>query len=379
MVSVKFTDVSADDYFYDAVTWAVQNGITNGTDSTHFSPYDTCTSNHILTFLYRVKGEPGKTYSGAWYDDAVNWAEKQGMLDNTGIWDTSSNCARKNVVYFLWKADSLSNQQETYQSVTEQPLSGGGNAEADSYVTYNLNEINEYAPPANTLVLNGDRGKVLLYLADINESYMNSRNNVVYTFCTLDEQSSQYRQIKIYIDDKLSDWENSAEIEVFYINFEGSRTSYRYGHPFFTCTLSTCENDATKLIGEFSTTVRMAQSAGGYPDLTLSCTFHIDTSEGIHLEAARVYGLMKDGNANSYAGGSGSSDYDDDDSDSGSSSSGRRVHVCGICGSDDGECKKCNGRGWVKNPYYGYDLNAPATIECVHCNHSGRCPNYFVY
>ena len=49
----SFTDVKPDDYFADSVAWAVANGITKGTDPGKFSPYDTCTREQVVTFLYR--------------------------------------------------------------------------------------------------------------------------------------------------------------------------------------------------------------------------------------------------------------------------------------------------------------------------------------
>ena len=54
--SISFEDVFTDDYFYDAVAWAVKSGITNGCDSTHFCPFDTCTRAQAVTFLYRYMG-----------------------------------------------------------------------------------------------------------------------------------------------------------------------------------------------------------------------------------------------------------------------------------------------------------------------------------
>ena len=53
--TMPFTDVPADSYYYDAVLWAVENGITKGTSSTTFSPDDTCTRAQIVTFLWRCK------------------------------------------------------------------------------------------------------------------------------------------------------------------------------------------------------------------------------------------------------------------------------------------------------------------------------------
>ena len=48
-----FTDVAAGAYYFDAVAWAVENGITNGTSAAAFSPYNTCTRAQIVTFIYR--------------------------------------------------------------------------------------------------------------------------------------------------------------------------------------------------------------------------------------------------------------------------------------------------------------------------------------
>lgn len=49
-----FADVPADSFYYEAVKWAVEKGITNGTDATHFDPDATCTRAQIVTFLYRL-------------------------------------------------------------------------------------------------------------------------------------------------------------------------------------------------------------------------------------------------------------------------------------------------------------------------------------
>jgi len=49
-----FADVPADSFYYEAVKWAVEKGITNGTDAMHFSPNEPCTRAQIVTFLYRL-------------------------------------------------------------------------------------------------------------------------------------------------------------------------------------------------------------------------------------------------------------------------------------------------------------------------------------
>ena len=51
-----FSDVSSGDWYYDAVTWAVQNDITTGTSASSFSPGDTCNAAQIITFLWRAAG-----------------------------------------------------------------------------------------------------------------------------------------------------------------------------------------------------------------------------------------------------------------------------------------------------------------------------------
>ncbi len=109
-----FTDVAEGDYFYDAVLWAVRNGVTRGTTATTFSPYDTCTRGQFVTFLWRASGEPEPTITenpftdvtaDAYYSKAVLWAyEKgitQGMTETTFAPDAPVN--RGQAVTFLWR------------------------------------------------------------------------------------------------------------------------------------------------------------------------------------------------------------------------------------------------------------------------------------
>ena len=100
-----FTDVRETDYFYKPVLWAISNGITEGTSDTAFSPNATCTYAHTLTFLWRSLGKPGETGSGAnWYDDARNWAKKAGCLEQTPANDfINYDCPRRDVVTFLYR------------------------------------------------------------------------------------------------------------------------------------------------------------------------------------------------------------------------------------------------------------------------------------
>lgn len=90
--SIRFTDVFKTDYFYDAVLWAVENGITTGTSRTRFSPYATCTRAQAVTFLWRSSGSPAPKNGrmpfadvspSAYYYDAVLWALEEGITIGT--------------------------------------------------------------------------------------------------------------------------------------------------------------------------------------------------------------------------------------------------------------------------------------------------------
>lgn len=89
---VSFIDVPANAYYYDAVAWAVENSITNGTSATTFSPEETCTRAQTVTFLWRAAGSPAPRSSvnpftdvqpGAYYYEAVLWAVENGITNGT--------------------------------------------------------------------------------------------------------------------------------------------------------------------------------------------------------------------------------------------------------------------------------------------------------
>ncbi len=95
-----FVDVKSSDYFFKAVLWAVEKGITNGTDETHFSPKKTCSTAHIITFLYRTLG----IGADGWYKEAGAWAKGAGLLDGLTL-EVSPKviCPRADVVLFLYR------------------------------------------------------------------------------------------------------------------------------------------------------------------------------------------------------------------------------------------------------------------------------------
>ena len=110
-----FVDVPQDAYYYKAVLWAVENGITNGVDKTHFDPAATCTRAHIVTFLFRAeKGEAGSDNpfvdvpADQWYTEAVLWAAANGVTN--GVDDTHfapmTDCTRAQIVTLLYRAEA---------------------------------------------------------------------------------------------------------------------------------------------------------------------------------------------------------------------------------------------------------------------------------
>lgn len=107
-----FTDVYYGDYFYQAVLWAVENGITMGTSATTFSPDATVTRAQVVTFLWRANGQPAAWNSGftdvsadAYYAKAVAWAVQNGITTGTGfgVFSPDAACTRAQIVTFLYR------------------------------------------------------------------------------------------------------------------------------------------------------------------------------------------------------------------------------------------------------------------------------------
>ncbi len=111
-----FVDVATGSYYEDAVDWAVENGITKGTDDTHFSPDGICTRAQAVTFLWRAAGSPEPETRampftdvpvGSYYYDAVLWAVENGITKGTSDTTFSPNmtCSRAQIVAFLWRSE----------------------------------------------------------------------------------------------------------------------------------------------------------------------------------------------------------------------------------------------------------------------------------
>ena len=111
-----FVDVATGSYYEDAVDWAVENGITQGTDDTHFSPDGICTRAQAVTFLWRAAGSPEPETrampftdvpAGSYYYDAVLWAVENGITKGTSdtTFSPDATCSRAQIVTFLWRSE----------------------------------------------------------------------------------------------------------------------------------------------------------------------------------------------------------------------------------------------------------------------------------
>ena len=135
-----FTDVHAEDYYYDAVLWAAQEGVTGGTSDTLFAPNAGCTRAQAVTFLWRAAGSPEPKSAvlpftdvpaDAYYAKAVAWAVENGVAK--GVSETAfapdAACTRAQIVTFLWRAQ-------------QSPASGGENPFTDvSAAAYYYNAV----------------------------------------------------------------------------------------------------------------------------------------------------------------------------------------------------------------------------------------------
>ena len=110
-----FVDVPAGSFYYDAVLWAVEKGVTTGTSATTFEPDGSCTRAQAVTFLWRVAGCPAPksaampftdVKAGSFYYDAVLWAVENGITKGTSetTFEPEADCTRAQIVTLIWRA-----------------------------------------------------------------------------------------------------------------------------------------------------------------------------------------------------------------------------------------------------------------------------------
>lgn len=110
-----FSDLSPNAYYYKAVLWAVENGITQGTSTDTFSPDATVTRGQTVTFLHRAAGSPAAgndsfndVSANAYYAKAVAWANENGITSGTGSnkFSPNADCTRGQIVTLLYRTDN---------------------------------------------------------------------------------------------------------------------------------------------------------------------------------------------------------------------------------------------------------------------------------
>lgn len=111
---ISFTDVPTDKYYYEAVKWAVANGITEGIGNGLFDPESACTRAHVVTFIWRAAGKPTPVKNitfpdvkqGQFYYTPVQWAAENNITNGSdgGLFDHNGTCTRNQVMTFMYRA-----------------------------------------------------------------------------------------------------------------------------------------------------------------------------------------------------------------------------------------------------------------------------------
>lgn len=138
LTELSFKDVKKGEYFYDAVCWGVENGIVNGQTQNEFAPMQIMTRGQFITFLYRTVGKPETTIENPfsdisekdYYYDAVLWAVENNITNGTSeeTFSPNAECMREAVVTFLYRAfyveedtEDDTEQEEEFQFTIEDP------------------------------------------------------------------------------------------------------------------------------------------------------------------------------------------------------------------------------------------------------------------
>lgn len=129
-----YTDVTnRTAYYYDAVNWATQTGVTTGIGNDQFAPDGSCTRAQLVTFLWRAAGEPEPKTSenpftdvkaGAYYEKAVRWAVENNITNGVGIglFAPDATCTRAQIVTFIYRAagePSVETQNDSFTDVAD--------------------------------------------------------------------------------------------------------------------------------------------------------------------------------------------------------------------------------------------------------------------
>ena len=154
----RFSDVMSDSYYYDAVIWAEQTGITRGTGEGIFSPDMICTRAQVVTMLWRAAGSPAAENTcsfedvpdTAYYIDAVAWAAEMGITVGTSATTFSPDllCTRAQILTMLWRAAGCpeAKVENAFSDVTSDAYYAGAVAWAVKYAITNGTGVNTFSP-----------------------------------------------------------------------------------------------------------------------------------------------------------------------------------------------------------------------------------------
>ncbi len=129
-IELPFSDVSKEAFYYDAVQWALKKGITEGAGSTTFSPAAPATRAQAVTFLWRANGSPKPTITktpfrdvaaDAYYHDAVLWAVERGLVEGSSTFEPNGTLTRGQAVTLQWRFSGAQqeNRRNPFEDVAE--------------------------------------------------------------------------------------------------------------------------------------------------------------------------------------------------------------------------------------------------------------------
>ena len=160
-VREPFTDVPRNAYYHDAVLWAYDHTVTTGTSDTEFSPWNACTRGQVVTFLWRAMGKPAPQTianpfadvpENAYYRDAVLWAVEQGITNGTGtdaegmpIFSPDTDCSYAHILTFLWRT-LTGNSASSYGTWYSEPLDWAGSLLTDTAPGADTARVTENCP-----------------------------------------------------------------------------------------------------------------------------------------------------------------------------------------------------------------------------------------
>ncbi len=214
-----FTDVQAGAYYYDAMLWAVENGITKGTSATNFTPNNTCTRAEVVTFLHRAKGTPEPigtesaftdVQAGAYYYDAMLWAVENGITKGTSatIFAPNNTCTRAEIVTFLYRSQSIAVGDLVYgtATLTYGEFYAGDVSSTDAYDAITSATNTKYGTLKNAYTdfvdaeTNAD-GYHILGVQNVNvavaASDVEAYTAINPTFTVLEEEPAQYKLVTV--------------------------------------------------------------------------------------------------------------------------------------------------------------------------------------